>query len=172
MAGSPQLFVTHRVVVGISDKAVSNSQNVIVSTYALGSCVALVGYDPVSHCGGMIHYMLPDSRNRSGRADFVPCMFADTGLPLLLDDFRAMRALPGRMKWAVIGGAAVLSAKSFFTIGEDNIKMALAFAEKQRLNIVFKDVGGAMNRTVHLSVAEEKLSIKRPDGLKDIALNK
>lgn len=170
MAGSPQLFVTHRVVVGISDKAVSNSPNVIISTYALGSCLALIGYDPVSHAGGMIHFMLPESKSRAGRPDFAPCMFADTGLPLLMADFKALRAMPSRMKWAMIGGASVISAKSFFTIGEDNIRVTNEFAAANRLNVVYKDLGGSINRTVHLSIGNETLSIKRPDGTKDLSL--
>lgn len=169
MVSSNPFFVTHRVVVGISDKAVSNSPNVIISTYALGSCLALVGYDPVVKAAGMIHFMLPDSKNRSERANFVPCMFADTGLPLLLDDFRAFRATPSRMRWALIGGAAVITAKSFFTIGEDNIKVTHEFIERHRLKVIYEDVGGNTNRTVHFSIAEEKLSVKRPDGLKEVS---
>ena len=52
---------TQRVVVGVGDMAVSNNPQMVLSTYALGSCVGIVAYDSVMKVGGLLHILLPDS---------------------------------------------------------------------------------------------------------------
>jgi len=61
--GSPTIaaLFAQRVVVGVGDMGVSNNPQITLSTYALGSCVAVVAYDPVAKAGGLLHLMLPDS---------------------------------------------------------------------------------------------------------------
>lgn len=48
-------------IVGVGDMIVSNDPEDIIVTYALGSCLGVVIYDPVANVGGMLHAMLPDS---------------------------------------------------------------------------------------------------------------
>ena len=55
--------------------SVSNNPTITLSTYALGSCVAVVVYDPVVKAGGMLHAMLPDSRLSPTKARDHPAMF-------------------------------------------------------------------------------------------------
>jgi chemotaxis protein CheD len=71
------------LVVGISDFQCSNKPEDILVTYALGSCIAVVVYDPVAVVGGLLHFMLPDSTLDQNKAAESPAMFADTGIPLL-----------------------------------------------------------------------------------------
>jgi chemotaxis protein CheD len=75
-----------RIVVGVGDLAVSNSQAVALATYSLGSCLVVTIYDPVRRVGGLLHFMLPDSSINTAKAAQQPAMFADTGIPAL---FRA-----------------------------------------------------------------------------------
>src|SRR4051794_40318201 len=101
------LFV-QRVVVGVGDLGASNNPMLTLSTYALGSCVAVVAYDPATRASGILHLMLPDSSISPDKAIGQPAMFADTGLPLL---FRALDGLKGdrsRLRLFVAGGASVL----------------------------------------------------------------
>lgn len=161
---------THRVVVGISDKAVSNSTNVILSTFALGSCIGVVGFDPVSKVGGMLHFMLPDSTRHPDR-NHQPCMFADTGIPLLMDEFRSVRGNITRSHWVLIGAASVINATKFFRIGQDNIEAARSILGRLGIQPVYEELGGTINRTVHLAIATGTLSIKRPAETVDVDLN-
>ena len=48
MAGAPTIgaLFAQRVVIGVGDMAVSNNSIVTLSTYALGSCVGVIAYDP------------------------------------------------------------------------------------------------------------------------------
>ena len=94
MAGAPTIsaIFSQRVVIGVGDMAVSNNDMVTLSTYALGSCVGIVAYDPVSHAGGILHLMLPDSTISPDKATKQPAMFADTGVPLVLKALLGVRA--------------------------------------------------------------------------------
>ena len=51
-----------RTIVNISDAKISNNQTEILTTYSLGSCIAVALYDPKVHIGGMLHCQLPDSK--------------------------------------------------------------------------------------------------------------
>ena len=48
MSGSPTIasLFAQRVVVGVGDLAVSNNNSTVLSTYALGSCICVIAYDP------------------------------------------------------------------------------------------------------------------------------
>lgn len=162
MGFTPQMLVTHRVVVGISDMAVTNSANVILSTYALGSCVGVLCYDQVAGVAGLIHIMLPKAGARAQNPEHSPCMFVDTGLPLLMKDLGGMRANRSRIQVALIGGAAVNAARNFFKIGEDNVTAVREYMQRERLEIVYEDVGGTVNRTMHFLIGEGRLTVKKP----------
>ncbi|MFO7726030.1 MAG: chemotaxis protein CheD [Oceanipulchritudo sp.] len=173
MASSPELLVTHRVVVGISDMAVASSANVVLSTYALGSCVGVLAFDSHTKAAGLIHSMLPTVGNRRN-SDYNPCMFVDTGLPALFKEMSAMRALKARMGIALIGGASVNragGAKSFFKIGEDNVAAVREYCQKNALRIVYEDVGGFSNRTIHFYIGKGQLTVKKPTGTDEIELS-
>ena len=69
------------LVVGVGDMKVSSDPEEVLVTYALGSCIALILYDPEKKAAGMLHYMLPLSKTSPEKAASNPAMFADTGIP-------------------------------------------------------------------------------------------
>lgn len=172
MGFTPDLIVTHRVVVGISDIAVANNSNVTLSTFALGSCIGVLGFDPLLQVAGLIHIMLPVVGNRI-HGSYSPYMFVDTGLPLLLKELMGFRALRSRMVFALLGGASVntTNAKSFFRIGEDNVIVAKDFFRREGLRLVYEDTGGFVNRTVHFQIGEKMLTVKKPNGTTEIDMS-
>ena len=72
-----------RKVIGVADLGVSNQPDEILITYSLGSCIAVMVYDPIANVGGLLHYMLPESSMDPEKARSKPAMFADTGIPAL-----------------------------------------------------------------------------------------
>ncbi len=50
-----------QLVVGVGDGGVSRDPDVMIVTYALGSCVAVMLHDPVARVSGLVHYLLPES---------------------------------------------------------------------------------------------------------------
>src|SRR5690554_4204154 len=116
MGGAPTIgsIFTERVVVGVGDMAVSSNPSVIISTYALGSCVGVVALDPVVQVGGMLHIMLPDSTLTPEKAAKQPSMFADTGMRAFLKSIYGLKGDRRRLRIFLAGGANVLSGSDFF----------------------------------------------------------
>ncbi len=172
MAGSPtiSMMFAQRVVIGVGDLAVSNNNMVTLTTYALGSCVGMVAYDPVTRAGGILHLMLPDSSISAEKAIRQPAMFADTGLPLFLKELAGVKAERSRIKIYIAGGACVLSGPDTFKIGERNSTAVKAWLSAQGLRTAGIDLGGTVNRTLHLELATGMLSVKLPDRMDKIAL--
>ncbi|MCI0471712.1 MAG: chemotaxis protein CheD, partial [Candidatus Aminicenantes bacterium] len=112
------------IVVGIADLRVSSNSKDVLVTYALGSCIGVVIYDPVVKVGGLLHYMLPDSNLDLNKARENPAMFADTGIPLLFKACYKLGAEKKHIKVKIAGGASILDDSNYFRIGEKNI-MAL-----------------------------------------------
>ena len=76
-----------QLVVGVGDGGVTRDAESVLVTYALGSCIAVMLYDPVVKVAGMVHFMLPESSASPEKSQARPWMFADTGIPLLLRHF-------------------------------------------------------------------------------------
>jgi chemotaxis protein CheD len=164
--GSPSIaaLFAQRVVVGVGDMGVSNNPQITLSTYALGSCIAVVAYDPLTKAGGLLHLMLPDSTISPNKAQSQPAMFADTGLPLLFRSLAGLRADVSRIRVFVTGGANVLCDADTFRIGERNIQAATDYLIRNGYMIRYKAVGGTINRTVHMNVATGDVTLKTPNG--------
>lgn len=149
------------VTVGISDLNVVKAPDGLV-TYALGSCVGICLYDPVTKVTGLSHIMLPDSTQIASSAT-QPYKFADTAIPLLVQKMAAMGALQIRIKAKIAGGAQMFGAlgnSNIANIGERNViavKKALAQA---RIPIVAEDTGKNYGRTVFFTAEDGVMRIK------------
>lgn len=163
--GSPSIaaLFAQRVVVGVGDLSVSNNPSITLSTYALGSCVGVVAYDPVSKAGGLLHMMLPDSKISPEKAISQPGMFADTGLPLLFRSLTGIRADRGRLRIFVAGGASVLGGADAFKIGERNVQATFEYLNREGYSVRHTDLGGNTNRTLHLEINTGNINLKMPD---------
>ena len=151
--------VLTRVVVDISDIKISDDPGTELVTYALGSCIAVLLYDPKVRVGGMIHYMLPLSEISPEKAQANPAMFADTGVPLL---FRAMYGLGCKKEnlvAKVAGGGALYDDHGTFEIGKRNYVVLRKIFWKNGILIAAEDVGGAKSRTARLRVDTGEVTI-------------
>jgi len=172
MPGSPTIasLFAQRVVIGVGDLAASNNCSVTLSTYALGSCVGVVAYDPMAKAGGILHLMLPDSNISPDKAAVQPAMFADTGFPLFLRQLASVKAEQRRLRLVLAGGAAVLQGTDPFKIGTRNIAVVKTLVQQNNLMVVAADVGGVVNRTVHLNIATGEVTLKMPSSTDTIRL--
>ena len=170
--GAPTIasIFAQRVVVGVGDMAVSNNALVTLSTYALGSCVGVVAYDPVAKVGGILHMMLPDSSISPEKATAQPAMFADTGLPLFFRSLAGLKADRSRLRLFVTGGACVLTSHDAFKIGERNTKATVDFLTLNSYRIRQQVTGGTTNRTVHLEIGSGNMTLKTPEANEGISL--
>src|SRR5260370_42250848 len=109
-----------QLIVGIGDCKLSSDPDSYLVTYGLGSCIGITLYDPVTRVGAMLHYMLPDSTINAEKARHQPFMYADTGIPLLLEQAYRLGAEKFRLQLVAVGGAQLLDSNGFFNIGKRN----------------------------------------------------
>jgi len=172
MAGAPTIsaLFAQRVIIGVGDMAVSNHPQVTLSTYALGSCVGIIAFDPVSRAGGILHIMLPDSLISPDKASKQPAMFADTGLPFFFRALVGVKVERTRLRIFLAGGASVLNGTDPFKIGERNAAAVKKILNVYKFPICGEDLAGTVNRTVHLELASATLTLKMPDRTEQYSL--
>lgn len=152
------------LVVGISDMRVSRNPEDALITYSLGSCIGVTAYDPMTRIGGMIHYMLPLSSISPDKAAQRPAMFADTGVPALLNELFAMGAAKNRVIIKAVGGAQLMDQHKLFNIGERNFLILRKILWKNNILIKSSDVGGMISRTVRFELDTGRVVVKSSKG--------
>lgn len=75
------------IIVGIADMKISFEPDIVLITYGLGSCIGMTIYDPFLKVGGLLHFMLPDSKLDTQKANLNPLIFADTAIPIFSRKF-------------------------------------------------------------------------------------
>jgi chemotaxis protein CheD len=148
------------LTIDIADLQVTKDQNATLVTYALGSCIAVIVYDPVQKAGGMIHYMLPTSKTSPDKAKIKPAMFADTGVPMLFESMYALGCAKENLIVKVAGGGALYDDKGTFNIGKRNYTILRKLFWKNNIIIAAEDVGGRKSRTARLKVRTGEVIVK------------
>jgi chemotaxis protein CheD len=154
------------VTVGIAECKTSNAAGQALVTYALGSCVALAVHDRVAGVGGMLHFMLPEAGIDPAKAREYPCMFADTGIPLLFRRCYELGADKRRMVVYVAGGAQVMNDAQFLNIGKRNLLAMRKILWRAGVLIHSEAVGGSVSRTLRLEMDTGRAWL-RSEGLQE-----
>jgi chemotaxis protein CheD len=147
------------VVVSTADCKVSGDPDATLVTYGLGSCIALVVRDPATKVSGMLHFMLPDSSIDRAKAEANPYMFADTGIPRLINQVCERGVNKRHLSIWAVGGAQVLDNENCFQIGKRNHLAVRKILWKSGLFVGSEDVGGTLSRTVRLEAGTGRLAI-------------
>lgn len=153
-----------QLVVGVGDGGVSRDPDVLIVTYALGSCVAVMLHDPVARVSGLVHYMLPESAASSDKSNARPWMFADTGIERLLRVTLDQGADKRRLVVFAAGGAQVMNDNSMFNIGKRNCLALRKALWKFGLVAHAEETGGTVARTVRMEVATGRVWLQIPGG--------
>ncbi|WP_321475372.1 chemotaxis protein CheD [uncultured Paludibaculum sp.] len=149
------------LVVGVGDCKVTGDPLAELVTYALGSCIAVAIWDPVTRVSGLLHFMLPDSgvdRNGNGREH--PYRYADTGTPLLFRGAYQEGAEKRRLVVRLAGGAAVVNDNGVFNIGKRNYAALRKILWKAGVMVHAEDVGGGVSRTVRLEAESGRMIVR------------
>ena len=151
------------IKVGMADLKAGKSPDSIIS-YGLGSCVGIALYDAQTKIGGLAHIMLPDSTQ--ARATDNQAKFADTALPVLLDQLIGMGAVKSRITAKIAGGSQMFSfvqATDIMRIGDRNSEAVRAVLKNLSIKLLAEDVGGNYGRTVELMLDTGIFVIKTVD---------
>ena len=123
---------------------VSAGPRVELST-VLGSCVASCLYDPVVELGGMNHFLLPEppASHNPGEVDVHYGVYL---MEMLINEMLAYGARKDRLRAHLYGGANIRAGMQ--QIGTANANFARSFLERERIEVVRHDLGGANARRV------------------------
>lgn len=149
-----------QIIVQVADCRFTDKAEDVLTTYALGSCIAVAVHDPVARVGGMLHYMLPESALDVNKASQNPFMFADTGIPLLFRGTYQRGAEKKRLTVQVAGGAQIMDEQGVFNIGKRNYLALRKILWKAGVMVHGEAVGGVVSRTIRLDMASGGLWIR------------
>lgn len=155
-----QIRTDGRIVIGVADYAVTDDPNAELITFALGSCIGVTIYDPVAKVGGMLHFMLPNSKISVEKAQKNPAMFGDMGVPLLFKACYEKGAKKDRMIVCSAGGAEILSDDGNFKIGSRNRTILRKLFWKNNILLSADDTGGSISRTLSLKMTDGSVSVR------------
>jgi chemotaxis protein CheD len=147
-------------IIGVADMAVSNREEETLITYSLGSCIAVIIFDPVVKVGGMLHFMLPESSIDPEKGRKKPAMFADTGIPSLFKQSYQLGATKRNLIVKIAGGSQIMDENGVFNIGKRNCLMVRKIFWKNDVMIAGEHVGGNVNRTVRLEMLTGRVILK------------
>lgn len=150
------------VSIGIADLVVSKPPAVL-QTLGLGSCIGLVIYDQVSKIVGMVHIMLPDSREAKNVPK--PGKFADTAVPMLLDELAKLGANKAQLRAKMAGGAQMFAMPGkkdnpMFSVGARNVEATTKMLVEAGVRVVASDTGGNKGRTIEFNTETMKFIVK------------
>lgn len=148
------------IVVTVADWAADRG-TVDLVTLGLGSCVAIMLYDPVARAGGMAHVLLP-SRSLA-RDTSNPAKFPETAVPLLLQRLTQLGADPRRIVAKLAGGASMFAAlmtPGTIQMGERNVVAARNALRDASVPIAAESVGGAQGRSVRFHLADGRVEVR------------
>jgi chemotaxis protein CheD len=148
------------ITVSIGGLEVSDDRGGVLVTHGLGSCVAVMTWDPVCRVGGMLHFQLPLASLAPERAHASPGTFADTGIPLLFEKMYMLGAKKRDIVVKVAGGGSFHGDTDTFDIGRRNYTMMRKIFWKNQVLIAAEDIGGNRSRTARLFVDTGQVTIQ------------
>ncbi len=150
-----------KIIVGMADMKTSSDPDDTLITYALGSCLGIAIYDPVTAVGGLLHVMMPSSSIDPAKAARNPSAFVDTGVPMLFKACYALGAEKKRLIVKVAGGAATQTSNSdIFQIGKRNFTSLRKLLWKNGVLLKKHDVGGTRPRNMSLGIGTGEVTLK------------
>lgn len=153
------------VNVGIADFSVRRSPDILRTI--LGSCVGICLYDTINKIGGLAHIMLPTLKFKSSEKKY-----ADTAIPLMLNDVLKETGSKNDIVAKIIGGAQMFNVGEnsiMGEIGKNNIIKVKEVLKELNIPIVAEDVGGDFGRTIDFYLDSGVVKI-RTIGRKEITI--
>ncbi|MDV4149737.1 chemotaxis protein CheD [Clostridium sp. AL.422] len=136
------------VRVGIADSAIVSSPDKLI-TMGLGSCIGIALYDREKRIAGLVHIMLPDSRQFKEIVN--PFKYADLGVEKLFNQMKSYGCRKENMTAKIAGGASMFNfsdKKIVSDIGKRNGEAVINTINKLSIPIIGEDIGGNKGRTM------------------------
>ncbi len=148
------------VRVGIADSAIVSSPDKLI-TMGLGSCIGIALYDKEKRIAGLVHIMLPDSRQFKEIVN--PLKYADLGVDVLLKEMIAYGCSKENITAKIAGGASMFNfpdKKIISDIGKRNSEAVINAINKLSIPIIGEDIGGNKGRTMIFESEDGAVTIR------------
>jgi chemotaxis protein CheD len=153
--------MNNTINLGLGELAASRNPDDVLVAYGLGSCLGISMIDPVAHVAGLLHAVLPETlldavSSASGK-------YVDRGIESLIAAMTKEGANKSRLVIRMVGGANMLISPGMtntFDIGTRNIEKARLVFQRLNMKITAEEVGGHTGRTIHVYVANCRVTIK------------
>ena len=121
---------------------------VILQSKAIGSCIAIIAYDPRKNVGSLAHVMLPGSAPADKKAS-EKTKYAANAIATIVSKVSRLGPRKDDLEVALVGGGNVLN-RADDTICKDNIESTLRLLSKEGLKVRAQAVGGTNRKSVRL----------------------
>ncbi len=128
----------------------------LVITTTLGSCIAACLWDRERRVGGMNHFLLPDNGSSA-----VGGRYGGFAMDLLIGEMVKRGATRTSMEAKVFGGGSVISGMNSINVGELNTRFVLDYLRTEHIAVVSKDVLDIHARKVCFLPTTGKALVKR-----------
>ncbi|WP_291707682.1 chemotaxis protein CheD [Clostridium sp.] len=157
------------VRVGIADSAIVASPDKLI-TMGLGSCVGIALYDREKKIAGLVHIMLPDSKQFKNVVN--PLKYADLGVEILFNEMLTYGCKKENIIAKIAGGASMFNfsdKKVISDIGKRNGEATINAIKKLSIPIMGEDIGGNKGRTMIVESEDGLVMIRSiGSGLKNL----
>nr|WP_314355406.1 chemoreceptor glutamine deamidase CheD [uncultured Achromobacter sp.] len=133
-------------------------EDLMIST-VLGSCVAACIHDPVTGVGGMNHFMLPEGDMQSPAS--ATMRYGAFAMEVLINELLKAGAVRDRLEAKVFGGGAVLSAMQQMNIGERNAIFVLNYLKMEGIPVKGKDLGDVHARRINYFPRDGRVMVRK-----------
>jgi len=121
----------------------------------LGSCVSACIRDPVTHIGGMNHFMLPQSQSGTWGGTTQSTRFGNFAMEKLINELLKAGCSRNSLEIKLFGGGNVIDSTS--SIGTNNAEFARHYLEAEGLRVAVADLGGQLPRRINYFPATGKV---------------
>lgn len=135
---------------------------VILQSKAIGSCIAIVAYDPTRNIGSLAHVMLPGCAP-AGKKPSEKTRYAADAIDSMVSKLSHLGSEKDDLEVTLVGGGNVLN-RADDTICEDNIKSTLQLLREKGLKVRAQALGGTDRKGVSLDVERGTVSYTKGDG--------
>jgi chemotaxis protein CheD len=124
-----------------------------------GPCVALALFDLEAGVAGLLHVVQP-GRRRERRSGDRHAFYADTGVPLLVEEMINHGARRDRLQATVVGGAMASPPGNFGYLGRLNVEAVTSRLQAMGIPMVIREVLGQMGRRISLTVSTGSVNVE------------
>lgn len=148
------------IEIGIAQMAIVKTPAIII-TRSLGSCIAIILYDPTIQIGAMAHVMLPNSKNIKNNDSAGK--FADTAVPVMINKMILRGSTKKNIIAKLVGGAKMFHSVnngSPIDLGSKIITAAKDVLRENKIIILTQDIGKDYGRNVEFNTVDGSVLVK------------